>query len=94
MTLVAPEIRDGESQDLSLRPTASVNILVNHSKRKSAGFIHAARKRGQAMDHVLLVVLKDWANYFGQYFANELAVPLRSSSGPVVKDRGSSSNFD
>ena len=53
--LVAPEIQDGESQDLSLRPTCLGEYIGQSTiKENLRVFIHAARKRGQALDHVLL----------------------------------------
>ena len=53
--LVAPEIQDGESQDLSLRPTRLGEYIGQSTVKENLRvFIHAARKRGQALDHVLL----------------------------------------
>ncbi|MGA0768872.1 MAG: Holliday junction branch migration DNA helicase RuvB [bacterium] len=88
--LVAPEIQDGESQDLSLRPTRlSEYIAQSTVKENLRVFIHAARKRGQALDHVLLSGPPGLGKTtLANIFANELAVPLRSSSGPVVERQG------
>ena len=88
--LVAPEIQDGESQDLSLRPTRLGEYIGQSTVKENLRvFIHAARKRGQALDHVLLSGPPGLGKTtLANIFANELAVPLRSSSGPVVERQG------
>ena len=88
--LVAPEIQDGESQDLSLRPTCLGEYIGQSTiKENLRVFIHAARKRGQALDHVLLSGPPGLGKTtLANIFANELNVPLRSSSGPVVERQG------
>ena len=88
--LVAPEIQDGESQDLSLRPTRLGEYIGQSTVKENLRvFIHAARKRGQALDHVLLSGPPGLGKTtLANIFANELAVPLRASSGPVVERQG------
>jgi len=52
--LVAPERRDED--DASLRPLVLADFIGQEQARRNLGvFIAAAKSRGQALDHVMLV---------------------------------------
>jgi Holliday junction DNA helicase RuvB len=87
---VTPEVQAGESQDLSLRPTwLGEYIGQSDVKENLRVFIEAAKRRGQALDHVLLSGPPGLGKTtLATIFANEMGVQLRSTSGPVIERQG------
>ena len=87
--LVTPSARDDDS-DLSLRPLALDDFTGQEVARANLKvFIEAAKKRGDALDHVLLVGPPGLGKTtLAQIVARELGVNFRSTSGPVIAKAG------
>lgn len=87
--LVSPSARDDDS-DLSLRPLALDDFTGQEAARANLKvFIEAAKKRGDALDHVLLVGPPGLGKTtLAQIVARELGVNFRSTSGPVIAKAG------
>jgi Holliday junction DNA helicase RuvB len=87
--LVTPSARDDDS-DLSLRPLALDDFTGQEAARANLKvFIEAAKKRGDALDHVLLVGPPGLGKTtLAQIVARELGVNFRSTSGPVIAKAG------
>ena len=80
--LVTPSARD-EDSDLSLRPLALDDFTGQEAARANLKvFIEAAKKRGDALDHVLLVGPPGLGKTtLAQIVARELGVNFRSKIG-------------
>ena len=78
-----------ERADNALRPT-SIREFVGQSGglRNLETFIHAARERGEAIDHVLLHGPPPGKTTLAQIIATELGVGFRATSGPVIGRAG------
>jgi Holliday junction DNA helicase RuvB len=87
--LVTPEKRDDDA-DVSLRPLALADFTGQEAARKNLKvFIEAAKARGEALDHVLLVGPPGLGKTtLAQIVARELGVNFRSTSGPVIAKAG------
>ena len=87
--LVSPSARDDDA-DLSLRPLALEDFTGQEAARANLRvFIEAAKKRGDALDHVLLVGPPGLGKTtLAQIVARELGVNFRSTSGPVIAKAG------
>ena len=87
--LVSPSAREDDS-DLSLRPLALDDFTGQEAARANLKvFIEAAKKRGDALDHVLLVGPPGLGKTtLAQIVARELGVNFRSTSGPVIAKAG------
>ncbi len=87
--LVTPERRDDDS-DVSLRPLTLADFTGQEAARKNLKvFIEAAKARGDALDHVLLVGPPGLGKTtLAQIIARELGVNFRSTSGPVIAKAG------
>ncbi len=76
--------------DVSLRPQ-SLNDFVGQAQARAnlKVFIEAAKKRGEALDHVLFVGPPGLGKTtLAQIMAKELGVNFRSTSGPVIAKAG------
>ena len=88
--LVAPEPQLGEQYDQSLRPERLKDYIGQKEiKENLEVFIGAAKKRGHALDHVLLSGPPGLGKTtLANIFAREVGVQLRSTSGPVIERQG------
>ncbi|MEK8092744.1 Holliday junction branch migration DNA helicase RuvB [Methylocystis sp. IM3] len=87
--LVSPEQRDDDA-DASLRPLTLADFTGQEAARANLKvFIEAAKTRGDALDHVLLVGPPGLGKTtLAQIVARELGVNFRSTSGPVIAKAG------
>jgi holliday junction DNA helicase RuvB len=88
--IVTPERRNEDTGDTTLRPQNLSEFVGQAQARKNLSiFIEAARKRGEALDHVLFVGPPGLGKTtLAQIVARELGVGFRATSGPVIAKAG------
>src|SRR5512146_889007 len=88
--MVSPERRSDDVGDTALRPQSLSDFVGQAQARKNLSiFIEAARKRGEALDHVLFVGPPGLGKTtLAQIVARELGVGFRATSGPVIAKAG------
>src|SRR6187455_3765925 len=88
--IVTPERRSDDVGDTALRPQSLSDFVGQQQARKNLSiFIEAARKRGEALDHVLFVGPPGLGKTtLAQIVARELGVGFRATSGPVIAKAG------
>ncbi len=88
-TLLTPERRPDDA-DQSIRPLSLSEFIGQRAARANMQiFIEAAKKTGQALDHVLFVGPPGLGKTtLAQIVARELGVNFRSTSGPVIAKAG------
>src|SRR5579872_4555782 len=88
--IVTPERRNEDVGDTALRPQLLADFVGQAQARKNLSiFIEAARKRGEALDHVLFVGPPGLGKTtLAQIVARELGVGFRATSGPVIAKAG------
>src|SRR6266536_1844332 len=88
--IVTPERRTDDVGDTALRPQLLSDFVGQQQARKNLSiFIEAARKRGEALDHVLFVGPPGLGKTtLAQIVARELGVGFRATSGPVIQRAG------
>src|ERR1700722_10950654 len=88
--LVAAEPREEDAAEASLRPQRLAEFIGQEQARANlAVFIEAARVRGDALDHVLLVGPPGLGKTtLAQIVSRELGVGFRATSGPVIAKAG------
>ncbi|WP_279356367.1 Holliday junction branch migration DNA helicase RuvB [Methylobacterium indicum] len=87
--LLTPERREDDT-DASIRPLSLADFTGQKAARANLQvFIDAAKKTGQALDHVLFVGPPGLGKTtLAQIVARELGVNFRSTSGPVIAKAG------
>ena len=87
--IITPEER-GEDIDTAMRPQLLDDFIGQAQARANLKvFIEAAKKRGEALDHVLFVGPPGLGKTtLAQIMARELGVNFRSTSGPVIAKAG------
>src|ERR1700692_3827969 len=88
--IVTPERRTEDTPDTALRPQLLSEFVGQAQARANLSiFIEAARKRGEALDHVLFVGPPGLGKTtLAQIVARELGVGFRATSGPVIQRAG------
>src|SRR6202035_1713558 len=88
--IVTPERRTDDVGDTALRPQLLSEFVGQAQARKNLSiFIEAARKRNEALDHVLFVGPPGLGKTtLAQIVARELGVGFRATSGPVIAKAG------
>lgn len=88
--LVTAERREDDAADASLRPQRLAEFVGQQQARANLGvFIEAARKRNEALDHVLFVGPPGLGKTtLAQIVSRELGVNFRATSGPVIAKAG------
>jgi holliday junction DNA helicase RuvB len=88
--IVTPECRTEDVPDTALRPQLLSEFVGQAQARANlAVFIEAARKRNEALDHVLFVGPPGLGKTtLAQIVARELGVGFRATSGPVIAKAG------
>ena len=88
--IITPERREDDAADSSLRPQRLSEFVGQEQARQNlTGFIDAAKKRGEALDHVLFVGPPGLGKTtLAQIVARELGVGFRATSGPVIAKAG------
>src|SRR5262245_17009696 len=88
--LLTPERREDDASDTSLRPQNLSEFVGQQQARENLSiFINAAKKRGEALDHVLFVGPPGLGKTtLAQIVSRELGVGFRATSGPVIAKAG------
>ena len=88
--IVTPERRSDDVGDTALRPQLLSEFVGQAQARRNLSiFIEAARKRNEALDHVLFVGPPGLGKTtLAQIVARELGVGFRATSGPVIAKAG------
>src|SRR5450755_4324406 len=88
--IVTPERRADDTGDTALRPQLLSEFVGQAQARANLSiFIEAARKRNEALDHVLFVGPPGLGKTtLAQIVARELGVGFRATSGPVIAKAG------
>jgi holliday junction DNA helicase RuvB len=96
ISIQVPAVRPGEEElDRSLRPQGLDEFVGQESVKAQLGlFIEAARRRGEALDHVLLAGPPGLGKTsLAHIAARELEAPLVQTAGPALERKGDIAAF-
>ncbi len=96
VSIQVPGARTGEEEiDRSLRPQALDEFVGQEQVKRQLGlFIEAARRRGEALDHVLLAGPPGLGKTsLAHIVARELDAPLVQTAGPALERKGDVAAF-
>ena len=88
--IITGERRDEDLMEASIRPQILADFVGQSQARENLSvYIEAARRRADALDHVLFVGPPGLGKTtLAQIVAKELGVNFRSTSGPVIAKAG------
>ncbi len=88
--LVSPEMNQGESEEISLRPkTLDEYVGQEKVKENLRIYLEAAKRRGEPMDHILLYGPRGLGKTtLAGIVAQEMGVQIRITSGPAIEKPG------
>lgn len=88
--IVSPEAGEEDQRDGSVRPLTLREFIGQSAVKENLSiFVEAARKRGEAMDHVLFYGPPGLGKTtLAQIVSRELGVGFRATSGPVIAKAG------
>ena len=88
--IVSPEAGEEDQRDSTVRPLTLSEFVGQGAVKENLGiFVAAARKRAEAMDHVLFYGPPGLGKTtLAQIVSRELGVGFRATSGPVIAKAG------